>query len=309
MRGARVSTLVAFCALAAVLLSGCSSGESPDPSPTAGISVTGELGTLPEVTFTAPLEMSSSSSKKVTDGSGGAVRNGEPVVINLSIYNGRTGELARSTYQEGQHPLATYPTSESLFPVVQNALQGTRAGDRIQLAVPSKDAFGAAGAPQYGIEPTDSVVMIIDIMGTPPETNLTVVTGEPKSPPRGMPKVIYQEGIPSRVEFPGRIPRLKAPRIVSLIDGDGPTIRVGNILSLNHIKQKAGSDSSVWNSWTRSPETFIFDNEGGLQSWQQALIGVQQGSRVMILVPDEDAKPGKSKPLGWVYVVDVLGVG
>jgi peptidylprolyl isomerase len=309
MRGARSVVLTTICLMVALFLSACGQNSSTKhPSETA-VTVSGDFGSLPAVSFSTPLEISSSLARRIVEGSGGPVRNGEPVVLNLSIFNARTGELARSTYLDGQHPLATYPTSESLFPVVQRSLEGARAGDRILLEVPSKDAFGAAGAPQYGIDSADAVLMVVDIMGTTPENVLTKVTGKPKPVQRGMPRVIHVAGVPTRVKFPRTIPRLKTTRVITLIDGEGPTIRVGNILRLNYIKQRVGSRAPVWDTWSRSPETFIFDNEGGLQAWQQALIGVDQGSRVMILVPNDESETRKAKPLGLAYVVDVLGVG
>ena len=295
--------------LSLVTLVGCTSPSPGEKSPAAAIRVSGPVGRLPVVAFRTPLKPKKSVVKLVIHGSGGPVVNGEPVVLNLSMFNGRTGLLAASTYQEGQHPLATTPTSDSLFPIVQQALQGARAGDRIMVEATADDAFGAVGAPQYDIKGGDAVVMIVDVMGTPPAASLSRVEGQ-SAPTTGiLPRLEYREGLPEKLVFNRRPLRLRQPRVVVLIAGEGPTVGVGNVLKLHYLEQSPNTVKPQINTWFGPPETFIFDNEGGLQTWQRALLGVKQGSRVMILVPVVEPRTSGRAKLGKAYVVDVLGVG
>lgn len=305
------STLIwaVLMSLSLTTLVACSSTHADVKSQSEGIHVSGQLGSLPVVGFDSPLKPKNSVVKTVLHGSGGPVVNGEPVVLNLSMFNGRTGRLAASTYQDGQHPVATTPTSDSLFPIVQQALQGSRAGDRIMVEATASDAFGAVGAPQYDIKGGDAVVMIVDVMGTPPEASASRVEGE-SAPTTGiLPRLEYRKGLPDHLVFKRRPLRVVQPRVVVLISGEGPTVGVGNVLRLHYLEQSPTALKPHVNTWFGVPETFIFDNEGGLQTWQRALIGVKQGSRVMILVPAvEPGRSGRVK-VGNVYVVDVLGVG
>lgn len=299
----------ALLSLSVTTLVGCSSARSGEQTEPAAIRVSGPLGTLPTVIFKAPLKLQKSVVKKILHGSGGPVVNGEPVVLNLSMFNGRTGLLAVSTYQDGQHPLATTPTSDSLFPIVQQALQGSRAGDRIMIEATDSDAFGSVGAPQYDIQGGDAMVMIVDVMGTPPQASLSRVEGQSAPTAGRLPRLEYRDGLPEHLVFKRRQLRIGQLRVVVLIAGDGPEAGVGNVVKLHYLEQSSTAIKPQINTWFGAPETFIFDSEGGLQTWQRALIGVKQGSRVMILVPAlEPGRSGRAK-VAKAFVVDVLGVG
>ncbi len=308
MRGSQTRTLVVLAIIGCLLVACSSAGEKRSSTPEV-IEVGGAIGALPEISLPSGLQISSTSTKKVARGAGGPVVPGEPVVLSISIFNGRTGELARSTSQEGQHPLATTPSSESLFPVVQQALQGARGGDRYLIQAVSDDAFGSAGAPQYELEPGDPVVMVVDVLGVPPANALEQATGMAALPPRGWPRVVEESGSPMRLQFPRKAGKIRGVRVQTLIEGTGAAIQIGNIAQLHYLEQDAGSSAPQVHTWGGSPEMFIFDSSDDLPGWQRQLLGVRQGSRVLIVLPKPVGPAGRKRPMQTAYLVDVLGVG
>ncbi len=296
-------------AVALALSSACGAQQAQHESKTKPVSVTGDFGQLPKLDFSAPLDLTKSEHSTVIHGDGGPVQNGESVVVNLTMVNGRTGELALSTYDEGHHPMATTPNSEALFPVVQQALQGAHGGDRLLIEATSEDAFGAAGAPQYGVDAGDPMVMVVDVMGVPPSEILPHAVGREEPPGRQWPTVELAGSIPQRLQFTTKRPRPRQAQVKVLIEGEGPKIKVGNIVALHYLKQRWGAKSPDETTWSNPAQSYIFDSAGGLQDWQKAILGAAQGSRVLVRVPIESgASPGKGGR-HLVYLVDVLGVG
>lgn len=295
--------------LSLALGSACGAQQTEQKSQAEPVSVSGASGQLPKIDFSAPLEPPKSVISTVIHGDGGPVQNGESVVVNLTMINGRTGDLASSTYAEGQHPMVTTPNSESLFPVVQQALQGANAGDRVLIEATSKDAFGTAGAPQYGVEGGDPMVMVVDVMGVPPSDILPHAVGRPESQGRQWPTVLLSGRIPQGLHFTTKRPRPRQAHSKVLIEGQGPKIRVGNIVALQYLKQRWGAKSPEETTWPNPAQIYIFDSAGGLQGWQKAVLGAAQGSRILVRIPVESGASPAKRGRQMVYLIDVLGVG
>lgn len=94
--------LLLSAALVTVTLSGCSSAPSGAECLSPGdatqqVSVSGELGSTPDVSFPTPLYAQETQAAAVISGDGATLSGDEPVVLDWSIFDGRTGKLIEAS--------------------------------------------------------------------------------------------------------------------------------------------------------------------------------------------------------------------
>src|SRR5699024_195728 len=109
---------------------------------------------------------------------------------------------------------------------------------------------------------------------------------------------------------PAEAPRL---RKVTLVQGDGAPVQKGSYLAMRYLGQVWGSDKVFDENYSKQITPFQIGTGNLIKAWDQLLVGVKAGSRVMLIVPSEfgygdkgqgkDIKPGDDL----VFVVDVLG--
>lgn len=311
----RPSALVLALLLA---LTGCSGSVDRDDIRSAGgrlvgIDVTGTPGERPRVRIAAPLEVPSTRSDVLVEGTGGPVVIDQLFVLQLTLYDARTGEQAISTYDRGQRALAVKNTDATLFPALSDALVGVRQGGRLVMALAAEDGYGAAGAPQYGIEPGDALVVVADVVAVPPTTSLAEADGEPVTGGDRFVRVLPEDGPPARV----RLLRAEPPadlRVQYLRRGGGPPVRADSLITLHSLAQVWGAREPFDDSFAKEPALVPIGTGSVVRAWDRALVGVPLGSRVAIVAPPRfafgsagkapDVPPGATI----VYVVDVLGV-
>ncbi len=314
----RVTPLL--CALVLLLTTACAAGNSPGKdSSTEGalarIKVSGAVGTKPALAFDAPLEVSDSGYKVLEKGAGDPIRLDQQFLLQLTLVNGRTGDVAVSTLDPGQTAKTLRYTDEDLFPVLQKALTGRRQGARILVAAAPDDAYGDAGAPQYGIKSGDSLVMVADVVAVPPTTVLDAPEGQSVKPRTGLPTVVERDGDVQRLRFgPRAIPKPAKLVVVPLVRGTGPEARTDSLITIDYLGQLWKRRTVVASTYGKEPMTFALGTGNVIKAWDRALVGVPRGSRVLILAPPSLAFQSTGQPptipgnATIAYVIDVLGV-
>jgi FKBP-type peptidyl-prolyl cis-trans isomerase len=281
-----------------------------DDSP---VRVTGAFGRQPDVTIPTTRPGDALSVSTPVDGKGAKVAKGDLVVADYVGYRwGRSGgKLIASSYAGGGHPSA-FPSGK-LVPGLDKALVGARVGSRVVAVIPPRDGYGDAGNAQLEVTSEDSLVFVLDVVGTYPARS--AVTGAVREPEARMPRVgTAQPGQPP----PVTIPRARPPRglqVHTLIQGTGEPVRQGQLLALQYTGVFWRDGKVFDSSWTAGRVyAATIGRSQVVKGWDQGLVGQRVGSRVLLVVPPAWGYGAKGlKQAGikgtdtLVFVVDVLG--
>lgn len=305
----QAATVVAL----ALAVTACGSAEKEEAATLQDqIRVSGDFGDRPTLEIDAPLEVPSSTSWTSVVGKGDKVGAGATTILQLTLANGRTGETAISTYDEGQRPFEAI-LGDQLFPSLVEALTGKPADSRVVVASTSDDAYGDNGAPQIKIEGGDPVVMVADILSTDPTALLDGPTGARLAPPATAPVVLKKDGQPVGFDFAkGR--KAKKLEVVTLREGTGPAVESPDRIAADYYGAVWGASQPFDETFTKEPVNFSIGLGGVIKAWDTALVGKKEGARVMVICPPDvaygpSAKPGIPANSTLVFIVDVLGVG
>lgn len=312
--------LVALTVVPLLLLGVAACGEADEPGSSGspaldGLEVTGEFGTAPTVKVDEALNLEETETEVLAEGGGNPVIEGEQAVLHLYVANGSTGEKALSTYDQ-KVPAAFEMSQGQLFQAVIDGVVGETVGSRVVVATPPEDAFGAQGNEQYGIGPEDDVVFVVDVMSVEPTEVLDGPEGEPATDlPKGLPTVEEKDGEVTGLDFSAAAKQpAKELQVVTLIEGEGPPARDASLVSFDYLGQVYGSDEVFDESYSSEPQPFPVGIGGLIQAWDQGLVDVKRGSRVLIIAPPEMAYGEQGSPPSipgnstLAFVVDVLGV-
>jgi FKBP-type peptidyl-prolyl cis-trans isomerase len=94
-------------------------------------------------------------------GDGEVVESGDTVSAQYVGVIWRTGAVFQQTWGSGS--LATLPT-DGVVPGFKKALVGQTVGSQVLVVIPPADGYGEAGSPDAGIEGTDTIVFVVDIL-------------------------------------------------------------------------------------------------------------------------------------------------
>lgn len=221
---------------------------------------------------------------------------------------------------EDQPPFMLTLNNDQAFPGVRAALDGVTVGSRVQVLATPEDAFGEFGNPGLGIANSDTVVFVVDVV----EKVLTAPEGTEKPLPNGLPEIVESNGVPSSLDFTGLGEPSDDLEVHTLVEGSGAAIKKsGSQVAMRYLGQVWKGDSPFDENYSAAGPGFPNQNGGIdpatipgqlIKGWNEGLVGVKAGSRVMLVVParygygkqgsGEQIKAGDTL----VFVVDVLGV-
>jgi peptidylprolyl isomerase len=312
--------LVALTVVPLLLLATAACGESDDGTGAGasggeaieGVEVSGEFGSAPEVAVQEPLEVDSTQKQVVIEGDGEVVEEGGIASIHLQVISGKTGEKTVGTYEQGT-PLTGTMANGEIFPAVVDGVVGEPVGSRVAVAATPEDAFGEQGAQQYGITPEETVVFVIDVVAVP----LEGPQGDEAEVPESAPDVVEDdEGNVTELSFEDA-PKKPADelQVIPMIEGEGEAVEKGDSVTFDYLGQVYGTDNVFDQSYTTAPRTFSVGTGNLIKAWDEGLIGVKTGSRVMIIAPPGEGYGPNGNPQAGikgtdtlVFVIDVLGV-
>jgi peptidylprolyl isomerase len=99
--------------------------------------------------------------KVLAKGTGPVVKANQNIVVQYTGLIWRTGQVFQSSWHQGG------PTSLALAGTVsgwKTGLAGQTVGSRVLLVIPPADGYGSAGNSQAGINSTDTLVFVVDIL-------------------------------------------------------------------------------------------------------------------------------------------------
>ncbi|RFU41317.1 FKBP-type peptidyl-prolyl cis-trans isomerase [Actinomadura logoneensis] len=282
--------------------------------PDVQVSVKGAPGQRPEVRIPKGTPKDGFASKVLAKGKGRGARKGDLVVADYVGYRwSKDGsKLLASSYLTGQ-PEA-FPTWE-VVPGLAKAFEGARPGARVVAKIPPKQGYGDAGDQGRQIGPDDTLVYVLDVRGVFTPSAMAHGTSKPLSDP-----ALPQVGDGGAGQAPSiTVPKRPAPKALgtrTLVQGDGPQVRKGQLLALQYKGVFWRNGKEFDSSWTAGhPHAVTIGTGQVIKGWDQALLGQRVGSRLLLVVPPALAY----KPLGGlpqagiraddslVFVVDILG--
>ena len=292
----RVTTTLSAAALAcALVLSGCGEESAPSANTSAALSAITVEGTdaktAPTVKVDAPVTVTKTESKVLTEGTGEAITKDDLVSIQAIILNGTDGKQAHSTWETG--PVGLDLGAQDLFGSFKSQLPGKKIGSRVLITSTPADAFGEQGNPDLAMKADDPVV--------PPKA--------------GLPTVTMNEGKPATITVPKGAKAPAKTVVQPLITGKGAEVKAGQTVRVAYTGALL-KDGSVFDSSASRPEQPYFDFAAGqgqvISGWDKSIVGQKVGSRLLLVIPPAEGYGEAGSPPKiagtdtLVFVVDIL---
>lgn len=335
-RSTRLAAVSALLLAAPLALSACGGSASMGPMP----SVSGKFGVAPKIAIPKEKAGENLQIKTLIQGKGAQLKKNDLAVANYVGYtwNGKTSKEAASSFKLGA-PQA-FPVGQ-LVKGLDQGMIGQHVGSRVEIVIPPKDGYGAQGQQQAGIAPNDTLVFVMDVLGSYDKSG--GLTGKQVSNGGGDLPTVKDGG-------PGRQPKVTLPKSdppsgvqsKTLIEGNGPAVKKKQLVVAKYVgqvwrtaaddkKKPAKGTTQLANggvfdsSWKAAqgrvvgqPSAFTLTSggsgQGVIKGWVDGLVGKKIGSRVLITVPPAEGYGKTGQPSAGirptdtlVFVVDILG--
>lgn len=299
---------VAILGLVAVGLVGCS--QSPEASCVPAVddskladlvSVSGDVGELPEVDLYTPFHSAENGSTRAVAGEGTPITTDSQVLImDFMIVSGESGEVVYESGFSGAGAPTQLAALTQLIPAASDALRCANAGSRTVIGAAPGGIIPEAAA-SLGLTEKDSAVVVVDVQQVylpRAEGSLVFNTGN---------------GLPSVVRAPdGRpgvtIPDAAAPTATAsqtLIRGDGPEITSDDSVRVHYVRVNWDDREQLDSSWDTEPTSLSLASVP--EDLAAALEGQTVGSQVLVVIP-ATAEAAASEQFAQVFVFDILGI-
>jgi peptidylprolyl isomerase len=300
LRRLRRPTAALYAVLLVTALAACGNSDAKDPSSASDSSSTASgaaTGELDEVSFTGAVGEGitakwSSAVKTPKDttvttlvkGDGDAVAAGDTVSAYLWVGDGTAQKQVFSDY-DNKAPESIPNNPDQLGAVFSALLDGQTYGSRV-VAVASASAVFGTKQNQLGIDPTDSLVIVADLVEkqavapTPTDDKAQDVS------PDQQPTVVEQGGKPTGLDFSGiDEPALDTPvQRVVLKQGTGATVKASDTVTVNYLGATYDAKAPFDESYSGG-QPLTSSLSGLIQGWSIGLTGVKVGSRVLLQIP------------------------
>lgn len=314
---AAVVGLSSLAMLSGLVLSGCGSSSgssgSDGTASNASVTATGAFGEQPAVKIPKAKAGNSLAVKTLISGTGPVLATTDSLVGNYVVYiwSGTSHRLAQSTF--GKAPALF---SGRLLPGLEKALRGKKIHSRVLAVIPPKDGYGSSGNTRGGVQPSDTLVFVIDMIQAFP-ANASASGQSVSSGGHGLPTVKPTAGSGPTITVPqhGKPPASLTAQ--TLVKGAGPAVRPGQTVVVQYTGVVWRTGKVFDSSWSRGqPFGFTIDASPAqvITGWNTGLTGKTVGSRVMLVIPPKDgygsqgsSQAGIKGTDTLVFVVDVLG--
>jgi FKBP-type peptidyl-prolyl cis-trans isomerase len=302
-------TFLTLTAITAIALSGCAASPDTEATPSAttaaiactdpgttsdAVSVTGDAGVEPTVTFESPLAAKQTERTVITEGTGDAVKEGDSVSIAYAAYNATSGaKLTAGGYGDDAGLTVNVASNQAAIAGILKGVACSNVGDRVAVVITPEDGFGDTGSTDLGVAATDQMLFVIDVK----EKLANRATGEDQEPTEGFPTVkLAKDGEPT-VTMPKTDPPAELG-VEVLKKGDGAAVTDASTVTVQYSGSIWATGTEFDSSWASGPTSFAVS--GLITGFTQGLVGQTVGSQVVIVIP-----PG---PLGYEGGNDQAGI-
>jgi len=300
-----IPALLVTIGLAAALTGCTASGAGTSPSSCAApgaaseaATASGAFGEEPKVTVPKGLTTDGTQVSVLRQGDGRQVEDGTPVVIEYTLVDGATGEVAQTSGYTGTG--APITAGAENYGALGAALECAHVGDRLAIALPKSALSGSAGETGASGGTEDAVIAVVDVQ----RAFDARATGTPQLAGDRMPAVVLApSGAPGIT-----IPSWSAPSSDEthlLRKGSGARLTAEDTAVIKYTAVKWGSegtdDSVAGSSWTDgSGAQAVPLAKGQVQEGvRKAVVGHRVGDQVLAIVHQQGT--------AYAYVIDVLG--
>ncbi|MBD3783097.1 MAG: FKBP-type peptidyl-prolyl cis-trans isomerase [Micrococcales bacterium] len=309
----RLTTMLSAATLAgALVLTGCGEEKAATPSSSlSAVQVTGAAEKEPTVKVDAPVKVTRTESKVLSEGTGAAIAKDDLVTLQAVLVNGKDGKVATSTWKTGTVGLDL--GAKDLFASFKSQIPGKKVGSRIVIASTPADAYGDTGNQSLGIAKDDPVVFVLDLVGA--SKVLKEAQGSAVPPKAGLPTVTMNAGKPATITVPKGAKAPTKTVVQPLVAGTGPKVAKGQTVRVSYTGA-LWRNGEVFDSSASHPDQPYFEFPIGqgqvIKGWDTGLVGQPVGSRVLLVIPPADgygAQGSGDKIKGTdtlVFVVDIL---
>lgn len=297
LRGRAAAATAAVLAAGALVLAGCGSSPAPaepsssassDPSAVAPVdwtgdsvpTVSGDVGTKPTLTFSDASAPTDLSRVVLSEGDGAVVASGDLLAVDYlgQIYGGKVFD---NSYDR-KEPAAFAIGAGKVIAGWDSGLVGMKVGSRVMLSIPPDQGYGPDGNDQAGIAGTDTLVFVVDIVGTyPPAVGGQADATTADAPPSGI-TVGGDLGAVPTVSVATGTAEPKDTRTTVLATGTGEKLPEG--LAVLQYVAVDWDDQPVESTWETTPAAASLSKTGGGTPFD-SLVGVPVGSRVLLELP------------------------
>lgn len=317
-RRARLIGSAVLVPLLALSATACGDSEDKSADPTGvsagkgldALKVSGDFGKEPKVEFTDQVTVDKTEAETLIEGDGETVGEGDSVMAHLLVANGVDKAVTTSDF-DSEPQLLTL--GSQMMPSINNAVDGAKVGSRVVVASTPEDAFGEYGNPQIGIGNKDTAIFVIDIvskMSLEPK-------GTEQKPAAWVPTITEDGGTPTGLDFAGKPKPPAGLQVSTLIRGDGEPTKKGQQIQVNYLGQVLGGKQPFDESFSKGMPYAVTLGKTGpgavIQGWNEGLVGVPVGSRVVLSIPPSlgyGAKGNEGAGIKGtdtlIFVVDVL---
>ena len=337
-------TLTALAAAACLALAGCSgaskntsatssvslaaASETPVPAATAPVdcstltidsdseslpAVGGDAGKQPTVTWKKDAQAPKNLTvKTLTKGNGAEIDAAGVVKANYTGWQWDGTDPFDTSFKSGA------PVTFPLGNVIQGwkcGLAGHHVGDRVVMSIPPELAYGnkaaqdaqAGGAQQQGQQnPAGTLVFVVEIVdGVSGKISggsaSATMEGEEAVSQRGI-TVSGELGQPAKLSIGADAAQPAKSEVIVLARGSGPAIKESSTAVMN-IAGNYWDGSQPSNTWEQHAAESI--NMAQAQQSVPGLIGVPEGSRIVVLMPPVQATGQQQGAPASAYVMDV----
>lgn len=130
--------------------------------------VKAEKGKAPEVKMPDAKAPDKLVVKTLIKGEGPALAKGDEAMTHYKGLIWRSGKEFDSSWKNGFPQQFEIGTGKTI-PGFDKGLVGVKVGSRVMLILPPKEGYGKNGNPQAGIKGDDTLVFIVDVLGTAPK--------------------------------------------------------------------------------------------------------------------------------------------
>ena len=299
------AALLAAPLAATAVLAGCGSAPAKAGS-NESVQVTGNEGKAPTVHIPAQKADKALVTKTLVKGHGQKLTPGDSYLANFDVYlwRGKTNKLLFSSFTSAPEVL---PVTMGLTGL-QKALTGERVGARVLAVLPPKYGYGPHGNSQIGVQPTDTMVWVVDLLHAFP----------PNASASGKHVTNGGGSLPIVSAGPGGVPQIQVPKtappskliVKTLIKGTGAPVKAKQSIVVRYVGSiwRTGEVfNSNWPSATQPtvPPT-VFPLGQLIPAWNTGLIGIPTGSRVMLVVPPSEGYGKKGNVQAGIKGTDTL---
>jgi FKBP-type peptidyl-prolyl cis-trans isomerase len=301
-----IPALLVTIGLAAALTGCAASGAGTTPSSCAApgaaseaVTATGAFGKEPKVSVPSGLTTKGTQVSVLRQGDGRQIEDGTPVLIEYTLVDGATGEVAQTSGYSGQTAPITAGADNA--GALGESLECAHVGDRLAVALPKSALSSSAGAGSDSSSRTeDAVIAVIDVT----RAFDARATGTPQLAGDGMPAVVLApSGAPGIT-----IPSWKAPsgnETHLLRKGSGTELTAKDTAVIKYTAvtwgQDGADDSVAGSSWTdgSGAQTVPLAKGQVEEGVRNAIVGHRVGDQVLAIVHQQGT--------AYAYVIDVLG--